>query len=79
MYLNFTRSAPKSFCDSTSFTAQPRLNLSEREREVLRLLDQGKTNREIARILHIIEGTIRNYISRILSELGVSDRTQSAL
>jgi DNA-binding NarL/FixJ family response regulator len=57
----------------------PRLNLSERELEVLRLLGRGKTNREIAQTLHITEGTVRNYISHILSELGVGDRTQAAL
>ena len=55
------------------------LALSERELDVLKLLGQGKTNREIAKTLHITEGTVRNYISRILSELDVSDRTQAAL
>ncbi|MBD2249637.1 response regulator transcription factor [Nostoc sp. FACHB-892] len=55
------------------------LMLSERELAVLKLLGQGKTNREIAKTLHITEGTVRNYISRILSELNVSDRTQAAL
>jgi DNA-binding NarL/FixJ family response regulator len=57
----------------------PNLALSDRELDVLRLLGQGKTNRVIAQSLHITEGTVRNYISRILSELGVSDRTQAAL
>jgi DNA-binding NarL/FixJ family response regulator len=57
----------------------PHLKLSEQEMKVLRLLGQGDTNREIAKALHITEGTVRNYISRILSELGVSDRTQAAL
>ena len=57
----------------------PHLTLSERELEILSLLGQGKTNREIAKLLHITEGTARNYISRILAELGVSDRTQAAL
>ncbi|MEP0873864.1 response regulator transcription factor [Trichocoleus desertorum AS-A10] len=55
------------------------LTLSERELDVLKLLGQGKTNREIAKTLHITEGTVRNYMSRILSELNVSDRTQAAL
>ncbi|MBD1868070.1 response regulator transcription factor [Leptolyngbya sp. FACHB-671] len=55
------------------------LTLSDRELDVLKLLGQGKTNREIAKTLHITEGTVRNYISRILSELNVSDRTQAAL
>lgn len=55
------------------------LSLSERELDVLKLLGQGKTNREIAKTLHITEGTVRNYISRILSELELGDRTQAAL
>lgn len=55
------------------------LALSQRELDVLKLLGQGKTSREIAKTLHITEGTVRNYISRILSELDVSDRTQAAL
>jgi DNA-binding NarL/FixJ family response regulator len=57
----------------------PHLKLSEQEMKVLKLLGQGRTNREIAKVLHITEGTIRNYISRILSELDVNDRTQAAL
>jgi DNA-binding NarL/FixJ family response regulator len=57
----------------------PNLTLSDREFEILKLLGQGKTNREIAKSLHITEGTVRNYISRILTELGVGDRTQAAL
>lgn len=73
--------APKVFSklQQPAIPATPHLTLSDRELEILRLLGQGKTNREIAKMLHITEGTIRNYISRILSELGVSDRTQAAL
>ncbi|MEL6938825.1 MAG: response regulator transcription factor [Cyanobacteria bacterium J06598_1] len=53
--------------------------LSEREREVVSLLGQGKNNKEIAQVLHLSQGTVRNHISRILSELGLRDRTQAAL
>jgi two-component system, NarL family, response regulator LiaR len=53
--------------------------LSERERDVLRLLAQGLTNSEIAGRLFLSEGTIRNYVSAILEKLGVSDRTRAAL
>jgi DNA-binding NarL/FixJ family response regulator len=53
--------------------------LSEREREVLRLLANGLGNAEIARTLFLSEGTIKNYVSVIFSKLGVSDRTQAAI
>lgn len=53
--------------------------LSERERDVVKLLSQGKNNKEIAQALHLSQGTVRNHISRILSGLGLRDRTQAAL
>lgn len=55
------------------------IDLSDRERDVLRLLAKGLTNTDIAQHLHLSEGTIRNYISEILAKLNVSDRTQAAL
>ena len=61
-------------------TSKPnRHQFSEREMDVLRLLGQGKTNQEIAQMLHLAHGTVKNYISRILSELDVGDRTLAAL
>jgi DNA-binding NarL/FixJ family response regulator len=53
--------------------------LSEREIEVLKLLANGASNREIAGALFITEGTVKNYITGILGKLGVRDRTQAAL
>lgn len=53
--------------------------LSEREREVLRLLANGLSNPDIAQTLFLSEGTIKNYVSMIFSKLGVSDRTQAAI
>jgi len=53
--------------------------LSEREMEVLRLLAEGFTNREIAQRLFLAEGTVKNYVSHILDKLGARDRTQAAL
>jgi two-component system, NarL family, response regulator LiaR len=53
--------------------------LSEREREVLRLLASGLSNAEIAQTLFLSEGTVKNYVSIILSKLGVADRTQAAI
>jgi DNA-binding NarL/FixJ family response regulator len=52
---------------------------SDRELEVLILLGQGKSNREIAWSLHLTEGTVKNRVTRILSQLGMRDRTQVAL
>lgn len=53
--------------------------LSERELAVLRLLARGLTNTEIAQRLYLSEGTVKNYISAILTKLNVSDRTQAAV
>ncbi len=58
--------------------AKPGL-LTEREIEVLRLIAQGATNREIAERLVISEGTVKNHISNILGRLGLRDRTQAAI
>ena len=54
-------------------------SLSERDRDILRLLAQGLTNTAIAERLFLSEGTVRNYVSRLVEKLGVSDRTQAAL
>lgn len=54
-------------------------DLSEREREVLRLIARGATNREIANHLIISEGTVKNHVSNILSRLNLRDRTQAAI
>ncbi|MFD7079966.1 response regulator [Streptomyces sp. NPDC059918] len=53
--------------------------LTPRETEVLRLISAGATNREIAGRLYLSEGTVKNRISRVLSRLGLRDRTQAAL
>ena len=54
-------------------------DLTERERDVLRLLTQGLSNSEIASRLYLSQGTVRNYVSSILTKLDVADRTQAAL
>jgi DNA-binding NarL/FixJ family response regulator len=53
--------------------------LSDREIEVLRLLGAGSSNREIAARLYLSEGTVKNHVSRILTRLGLRDRTQAAI
>lgn len=59
--------------------ADPAELLTDRERSVLKLLAQGKSNRAIARTLHLTEGTIKGYVSNILAKLKLEDRTQAAL
>jgi DNA-binding NarL/FixJ family response regulator len=53
--------------------------LTERETDVLRLLAQGQSNKQIARRLNNTEQTIKTHVSRILSKLGVQSRTQATL
>lgn len=60
-------------------TVDYRTILTAREVDVLKLLGQGRSNREIARILNITEGTVKNHVTKILTQVGVRDRTQAAL
>jgi len=53
-------------------------NLSQQEKHVLLLVSEGKTNREISRQLFLGEGTVRNYVSSVLSKLGVNNRAEAA-
>ena len=53
--------------------------LSPREREVLQLLIQGLTNKEIAQQMHYSVGTVKNVVQRVIEKLGASDRTQAAV
>ncbi|MPM55965.1 DNA-binding transcriptional activator DevR/DosR [bioreactor metagenome] len=53
-------------------------NLSQQEKHVLLSVSEGRTNREIAKALYLGEGTVRNYVSSILSKLGVSNRAEAA-
>lgn len=56
-----------------------RPELSERELEVLRLMAGGYSNREIAKTLFLAEGTVKNYVSEVLSKLQTRDRTRAVL
>jgi two-component system response regulator DevR len=52
--------------------------LSQQEKMVLKLVSEGKTNRDIAKTLFLGEGTVRNYVSSILSKLNVNNRAEAA-
>src|SRR5262245_15323050 len=54
-------------------------DLSSTERTLLQLLGEGLTNREIGQRMFLAEKTIKNYVSRLLTKLGLSGRTQAAL
>ena len=71
-FARMTSSSPKA----ASNLDEP---LSEREIDILRLLSQGLTNREIAQQLYLAEGTVKNYVTNILAKIGARDRTQAAL
>jgi DNA-binding NarL/FixJ family response regulator len=57
----------------------PLAGLTARERSILREIARGKSNKEIAKELQLTEGTVKGYVSIVLSKLGVEDRTQAAL
>ncbi|MFM2062860.1 MAG: hypothetical protein RLZZ507_2530 [Cyanobacteriota bacterium] len=65
---NLTPSVPPSLTE-----------LTPREKEVLRLIATGASNREIAQELYISEGTVKNHVTNILSRLNLRDRTQAAI
>ncbi len=59
--------------------ARIQTQFNPRELDILKLLGQGKSNREIAEALHLTEGTIKNHLTHIFCQLEVRDRTQAAL
>ncbi|MFC7655039.1 DNA-binding response regulator [Pseudoduganella danionis] len=66
--------APELALESWSGQQDP---LNERERQVLRLAGEGKSSGEIARMLHLSEGTVRNYLSEAISKLAASNRVEA--
>jgi DNA-binding NarL/FixJ family response regulator len=74
------RAEPSEVSTSTgSIQGAEMAELTEREREILRYLARGASNREIGEALYITEGTVKNHVSNILNKLALRDRTQAAL
>ena len=68
-----------NFIESQGKTDFSSYDLSEREIEVIEQVAKGFNNKEISEILHLSEGTVRNYLSTILEKLELRDRTQLAV
>ena len=64
--------------DHLSRTADPIATLSEQEKRVLDLIGEGLTNRQIAERMFLAEKTVKNYVSSLLTKLGMQRRTQAA-
>lgn len=73
----FLREALKTRPSATQ-SIPPTQDFSPRELEVLRLLADGLSNKQIAKQLNLSEGTVKNYVSSLLDKLGVKNRTQAA-
>lgn len=65
--------------EPTSENEQIDEDLSEREEKVLALVAKGKSNREISETVFLAEGTVKNYVSRIMEKLHVESRTELAI
>ncbi len=71
--------AIKSSSEPTGAQGRVVEQLTQREIEVLRLVAEGYSNRQIASLVHLAEGTVKNHLSSILTKLGARDRTNAVL
>ena len=69
-------SKPNTTDDSFDYR---KYDISEKEYEVIQLVAEGFSNKEISQKLFLSEGTVRNYLSTILEKLNLRDRTQLAI
>ena len=60
-------------------TSTPGVDLTDRERQVLELIAEGLTNRQIGERLDLMEKTVKNYVTGLLRKLGMERRTQAAV
>jgi DNA-binding NarL/FixJ family response regulator len=79
-----SRDEPQSYMHSNEDSSRSEKDLSDRgltpaEQDIVRHIADGKSNKEIAGALFLSEGTVKNYISEILSKLALRDRTQIAI
>jgi NarL family two-component system response regulator LiaR len=70
--------AAQALVQATQDTTRLGYDLTDREREILAMLVEGQTNKQIAEALTISLGTVRFHVSNILSKLGASNRTEAA-
>ena len=71
--------SPNRLTPTANSATGNQLGITPREGEVLSLIAEGASNREISQILHITEKTVKNHVSSLLHRVGVRDRTQLAL
>lgn len=69
---------PELLTNHSSFDFE-RYGIAEKEQEMIKQVAKGLSNKEIATLLYLSEGTVRNYISSILEKLSLRDRTQLAI
>lgn len=69
---------PELLTNHSSFDFE-RYGIAEKEQEIIKQVAKGLSNKEIATLLYLSEGTVRNYISSILEKLSLRDRTQLAI
>lgn len=74
-----SRALQRLASETSSYDGPPPERLTPREREVLNLIAEGKTNREIAAQLSLSVGTVKIHVEHIIGKMGVSDRTQAAV
>jgi two-component system response regulator DevR len=73
------RAVSRRVVEAATTTASPLAVLSTRERQVLELIADGMTNRQIGEHLELAEKTVKNYVSGLLTKLGMERRTQAAV
>jgi len=71
--------APGKFPSSRSRERTMDLKFTNREMSIIALMVEGRTNKEIAQLLFMSEGTVKNYISSIYDKIGTNDRTQAVI